>query len=338
MEYRDRTRIVAPDGEDDAAESPPRVRRLPFAKAAGRLDLRKVATASTLAALLIALIFYAGGLALRSAVGWLHAQPQYQLPFTRITLSTPPPECFRGGATAFLDRVRRNANEPETLSLLDVDPDRLADAFKQFPWVERVESIEFPPRGLVVRLAYRTPVARVQASPADQVILDREGCILPVEDIDTERVGRLIVIRYKGMKLPSADRVGKLWQTGGTDDPARADLDRDVVQAAKLAGFLLQPERESVAKAEPAARVRTILPDDSGFNRGLFVHTSLQTFILWGRGPGYEQAGEPQAEEKWGILVKWAKSGELKASRDGDFWTINRTGMTYTPAARTGRS
>lgn len=323
MEYRDRTRIVAPEGDDDGEDFPGRPRRFELARAAGRLDLRKVAVASGIVVTLLAVIFYAGGNAVAWLVGWLHRQPQYQLPFNQIELPVPPPECFRGGAAAFLERVRKNAKEPEVLSVLDVDPERLANAFKQFPWVERVELVEFPPRSLVVRLAYRKPVLRVLVGGTVELVLDREGCILPMDDIDVGKVGRLIRFSDPLLVAPSRDRVGLVWKT------EKADLDRLVIEAARLADFLLDPAREAEAKANPALRVTYILPDRPPRNRGLFIQRGTQTYILWGFGPGYEAAAEPSAEEKWDIMVKQAKTGELSQERPPGYWQFNHTGMVF---------
>ena len=104
MDYRELPRIVAPDdpGEDD----PPRPRRFPLSRPV-RLDLRKVATVAMLALSLAAVLFYAGRHAIDSARAWLHAQPRYRLAFDRIELPEPPPDCFRGGTAAFLERYHR---------------------------------------------------------------------------------------------------------------------------------------------------------------------------------------------------------------------------------------
>lgn len=328
MEYRNRTRIVASDGDDDGEDFPPPPRRFELARAASRLDLRKVAGASGIVVALLVVLFYAGGHAMQSAVAWLHRQPQYQLPFDRIELPVPPPECFRGGAAAFLERVRKNAREPKVLPILDVDAESLAGAFKQFPWVERVESVEFPPHSLIVRLAYRKPVVLMKAAAGvDQFVLDREGCILPMEDIDTGKIGRLIMI--KGVTPPASvkDRIGLIWKTEDVD------MDRLVIQAARLAAFLLDPDREAEAKADPLLRVESIIPDAPANNRGLFLQMASRAFIHWDHGPGDEKAGEPTAVEKWGMMTKRAKEGNLKTERSGDFWSFNHTEMVYTKAA-----
>ncbi|WP_165245860.1 cell division protein FtsQ/DivIB [Paludisphaera soli] len=328
MEYRDLSRIVASDA-DDGVDPPARVRRFEFVRSTGRLDLRKLAAALLLSASLLGVLFYAGGQALNSGVAWLHRQPQYQLPFDRIELPIPPPACFRGGTSTFLDRVRRNAEESEVLPILDVDPERIRAAFKRFPWVEQVLSVEFPPRGLVVRLAYREPVAKVQLPGADQLLLDREGCILPVDDIDVEQVKRLIWIRGDGLTAPAKDRVGKLWRTEASETSRGAVVDRGVIQAAHLAGFLLEPARREQAESSSALRIVTIYATDPPANRGLFIRNADGTTILWGRGPGDEQPGEQTAPEKWEILVDQAGRNLLKPGQLGDFWEFGRNEMRF---------
>ena len=327
MDYRELPRIVAPDdpGEDD----PPRPRRFPLSRPV-RLDLRKVATVAMLALSLAAVLFYAGRHAIDSARAWLHAQPRYRLAFDRIELPEPPPDCFRGGTAAFLERVRRNAKEPETLGLLDVDPERLRNAFKSFPWVREVGAIERPPGGLVVHLSYRRPVATVAVAAAAQFVLDREGCILPIEDVDTAKMGRWIWIVGRELTAPPRDREGTIWKTAASDSPHGEALDRGVVQAARLAGFFLDPAREAEAESNPALRVRSITVTDAKLNFSLFVVTVPGVQIHWGRGPGDEAPGEPTAEGKWALLAEQARRG-LEQKEERDFWTFSRTGMVYKP-------
>lgn len=328
MEYRELPRIVAP--HDDGDEPGPRPRRFPLARP-GRLDLRKVATFAMLAVSLAAVVFYAGRHALGTAMEWLHAQPRYQLPFAKIRLPEPPPECFRGGASAFLERVRRNAKEPEILPLLDVDPARLRTAFKSFPWVAEVGAIERPPGELVVHLKYRRPVAKVGVNVAGQAVrfyLDREGCVLPPDDIDRVSIDGLIWIVGDGLAAPPAERAGTIWKTSAADSAEREALDRDVVQAAKLAGFFLAPERE--AEAAETVKVDHITVTAPRSNAGLIVTTKGKAQIRWGRGPGDEEPGELSAAEKWDFLVREARGG-LDRTPGGGWWLFDRSRIVYRP-------
>lgn len=331
MEYREPPRIVASDDDGGDADFPRR--RFPLARP-GRLDTRKISAAVMLALSLTAVVFYAGRQALDAAVQWLQDQPRYQLPFGDVRLPEPPPESFKGGTPAFLERVRRNAKEPEVVALLKLDPVRLRNAFKSFPWVAEVGAIERPPGELIVHLKYRRPVAKVNVAGAGQFVLDREGCLLPLEDVDVERVGRLIWIVGRDLTAPRGDRAGTIWKTAAVDSPAEEAIDRGVVQAAGLAGFFLDPTREAEAPAD--ARVYAVTVAESRGNPTLFVETERKVQILWGRGPGDEEPGELTAEEKWEFLLRQARRGlEQKDSRD--LWVFNRSGMVYRPA-RPGRA
>ena len=88
----------------------------------------------------------------------------------------------------------------------------------------------------------------VQTGTVDKVVLDRRGIVLPVEDIDTSKVGRTILINGEGIVAPTADREGLVWKTETPERPELAQLDRYVLKAAKLAGFLLEPRRKREAE------------------------------------------------------------------------------------------
>lgn len=325
MEYRDLSRIVAP-GEDDGEDAPPRIRRFEFVRSTGRLDVRKLAAAALLTTSILAVLLYVGGRAVSSAVAWLHRQPQYQIPFDGIELLTPPPECFRGGARAFLERVRRNADEAETIPVLDLDPARIERAFKLFPWVEAVESVDFPPRGLSIRLSYREPAAKILLPGPVQFVLDRNGLILPLDDIDLERLGPTVRIEGGGIVPPSSDRFGKLWQTTSAESPGRTAVDRKILQAAHLAGFFLEPSRSKAAESMPSLRILSINITDP---RGLFIQNAEDAMLLWGQGPGDEQAGELSAEKKWEILESQAGREPIRPGKPGDYWEFGRGELRF---------
>jgi hypothetical protein len=185
---------------------------------------------------------------------------------------------------------------------------------------------------LIVHLKYRIPVARVAVNKTSQFVLDREGCVLPLEETDTQRIPRLIWIVGKSLTAPPMERAGTTWKTATAESSDRATLDRDVVQAAKLAGFFLEPDREAEAQAEAAARIRAITVMDPGLNAGLIVETEGHAQIHWGRGPGDEEPGEPSASEKWDMLVRQAREGLDQKPREG-VWSFNRSGMVFRPAA-----
>lgn len=337
MEYREPSRIAASerrtDGLGDDADAPSRARRFEFVRPAGRLDVRRLVVAFSLLTILAVVAFYLGRRALDASLGWLHRQPRYQLPFDQIELATPPPDFFRGGATRFLERVRTSAVRPEeleSLPLLDVQPDRIENVFKLFPWVEKVESVAFPPRKIVVRLEYKHPAAVVRTASGEQVLVDGRGRVLPIEDVDPERLGRPIQITGAGVVAPPSTQVGLVWKTETTDHPERAEIDRHIIQAARLAGFLSEPDRKREAESTSALRMLVIAATDP-YNRGLFVQNADNAMILWGEAPGEEKAGDPSADEKWKILAARARNNTLAAQGKRGFWLFTRDDMRYVP-------
>lgn len=336
MDHREPSRIVAAeersDGLNDDADSPRRGRRLKLARPAGRLDARRAVAALLLALSVALLLVYAGGRMVR----WLHGQPRYQLPFSQIELVPPPPSCFRGGAAAFLERARANVGEAEVLPLLDLAPGRVELVFKRFPWVERVDAVDRPPGGLVVHLTYNEPVAKVLLPTGEQFALDRAARILPPEDLDVECAGGLIQINGRGIAPPARSRAGLVWKTETADS---AETDRGVIQAAALAGFLLEPERRRQAEETPALRILVVATTESA-GRGLFLQNAEGAMILWGRGPGEERSGEPSAIEKWNLLTAKAKAEGIRRGDPGDYWAFVGDDLKYMKTAppRTGRS
>ncbi|MDR3617764.1 MAG: hypothetical protein P4L85_00295 [Paludisphaera borealis] len=332
MEYREPSRIVASerraDGLIEDADSPSRLRRFEFVRRTGRLDARRLLGAFLLASVALVVVLYVGRQALDGMVSWLHRQPRYQIRFDQIQLATPPPDCFRGGAPAFLERVRKTANEPEKLSVLDLKPDQIVNAFKRFPWVENVESAAVLPGGIEVRLAYNEPAAIVQVAAGVEVVLDRHGVLLPLEDIDTARIGRPIRITGTGVVAPASTRIGLVWKTETPEQPELAKVDRRILQAAKLAGFFMEPKRMREAESAQALRMLVIFATD---RRGLFVQNSENAMLLWGEAPGEEKSDEPSADEKWRILAAKAKSNALEPQKKPGFWTFSHNDMLFAP-------
>lgn len=333
MEYREPSRIVASErraeGLIENADSPSRPHRFDFVRPTGRLDARRLVGAFLLLTVVVVVVVYLGRQAVDAAVGWLQGQPRYQLRFDEIQLVPPPPEWFRGGSPVFLDRVRRTANEPEVLSLLALEPGRIERAFKFFPWVKSVESIAFPPRSIEVKLAYNEPAAVVQIGTVAKVVLDRRAIVLPVEDIDTSKVGPTILINGKGIVAPPSNRLGRVWKTETPDRPELAQVDRYVVQAAKLAGFLLEPRRLREAESSRALRILAIITTDPINEHWLFLQNAEGVVIRWGEAPGDEPPREPSAEEKWRILVDKAKAKAIEPRAKPGYWMFADDDLRY---------
>jgi hypothetical protein len=330
MVHRETPRIAAKDGRldgviDDADSRPrPRLRRFDFVRSERQLDLPRVLLASCLFVAGVALIGYLGTQALRTMIRWLHQQPQYQVKFLDIRLQNEPPAWFRGGAQAFLRQVRENVKEAEVLPVMDLETERIDRDFRLFPWVDDVTRVEYPPQGITVHLVYKQPVATIPFPPGEHVILDRNSHILPGVDIDTEKLGPLIRITGKGLDQPATDiRPGTAWKSSspGAEGPR---LERCVLGASRLAGFLQEPDRASEAASVPALRVLAIVATDS---RGLFVQNVEGAMIYWGEAPGWEASGNLKAKEKWELLEKWATTPSRRILPSRDYWKFSRTGL-----------
>jgi hypothetical protein len=303
----------------DDAHSRRGFRRFEFARPERQLDRSRILLAGGVAIVLLTVGAYVGSQGVRSAVSWLHRQPQYQIRFLNIQLGDEPPTWFRGGADAFLRRVRENAREDEILPVLDLPRDRIELDFKQFPWVDSVLRVEYPPQRIVVHLAYKKPVAVIPHPDGEDALLDSKGHLLPAEDVDLTRLGPLIKIGDRGLAHSAQTQSGhRVWRSTaqGLEGERQG---RAVLRAARLAGFLQDPDRASEVQAIPALRILAIWATDP---RGLFVQTAEGNMVLWGDAPGEEVAGGIEASEKWELLKKWAKSDSGRSLPQGDFWAF----------------
>jgi hypothetical protein len=280
----------------------------------------------------LSVVGYLGIQGIQAAIRWLHEQPQYRVRFQDIVLVDPPPAWFRGGAEGLLkqvQQVRESSGKDEAIRLLDIKraidikENPIARDFLESPWVEEVKRIEYPPYGIRVQLAYKTPVAEMPLGRGERIILDRSGALLPLEDIDPGRLGPPIKILGSGLTPSPGNRPGKPWKSAAAG-AAGAKLERTVADAARLAGFFLEPERARQATASDALRILSIVATDPQ-DRGLFIQNADHTMILWGNAPGTEIGSEPDAEEKWEILRKWSRNSGIATLPPGDYWAFRRS-------------
>lgn len=282
------------------------------------------------------------------AVGWLGDQPTYQVRFRSIRLVPPPPAWYRGGQEAFLDQVRRRAGMPETFPLLKLEAAKLQDMLRLNPWTEDVTRITREPLGIAVELKYHVPVAIVETSSGRKYLVDRSAVILPMEDVDWDRLGgekTLIRINGQGLSDPLDPRPGIAWQPA----PGIVELapgNAKIASAARLAEFLETKMRHLDASAGPALRFDFINPMDPYFDparkevRGLFLWNAEKTYILWGKAPDEEDQEGLGAEEKWERLLEWTRKEPHRVLAPGDYWEITGRGLVHVqprPSAAAGR-
>ena len=327
MDHRQTPRLAATEEAKspaiDLAESRPRFRRLEFTRGQRPLDIKRVLLAGLAVLAALAATVLVGNEVLHRAMQWLERQPEYQLRFLDIELSPSPPAWFRGGSEAFLRQVKENRKEDDLLPILELEPERIVSDFKLFPWVDDVPRVEYPPRSIKVYLVYKKPVAVMTLPTGEKIVLDGQGHIVPTSDIDDEKLGPLIKIAGTGLVHSPGNRPGEVWKSAALP-PEAGKKERGVLGAARLAAFLSEPSRASAAAALPALRFWAIYATDPPYDRGLFVRSAEDT-ILWGNSPGEKAIGEPDAEEKWSILEKWAKSAPRSPLPAGNFWAFSRS-------------
>lgn len=162
------------------------------------------------AALLVAVVCLLGKLAWES----LAHLDRYQISFNQIDCPAPPGL----ERTAFLDEVQYLSAMPERINVLEEGlVSRLAGAFRQHPWVEKVERVEIEsPQRVLVRLTFRRPVLAVSVPGIGLRAVDREGVLLP----STARTEGLPV--YSGTAAPPVGPAGTRWGDAGVETAARA--------------------------------------------------------------------------------------------------------------------
>ncbi len=331
MEHREPLRIGPVDRRlDPAVESPretgtARMRTFGLIGVARRIDPRRLALLSTAGLVLILAVGYLASLGTGAAVAWLHRQPYYQLPFDKIRLVPGPPPWYRGGRDAFLEAVRRSAHQTKPIGRLDLAPDELAAVFKNYAWVEEVR-VRYPPDGIAVHLRYRQPVAYVQTSRGEQLIVDEKGTILPPADVDESKFLplRLTKITAQDLESPADPTPGVSWKSKAETNDVPRD-DRRILAAAKLAAFLRDQERSQSSQNLPALRIGEIIVTDFNKGRGLFLLNDEGETIWWRQAPGEERPGEPKAGEKWDMLRKWGESSKKRSLPERDYWKFTQT-------------
>jgi hypothetical protein len=335
MEHREPPRIASSERQVDAAADLAggrfRLRRFDAIGNSRKFDYSRASLLVVAGLALAVALVYLTDRARRVAVAWLAHQSQYQLAFDRIELAPEPPPWYQGGRHAFLKGVRLAAGERENVAVLDESPDHLAIAFKKYAWVEEVVKVAYGPSRIRVDLRYRQPVAWVRLRDGNQKVVDRNGIILPAENVDVAVLGQVIEISGDisagGLAAPSDPRSGVIWKSAG-DGTGLGQVEERIVAASKLAAFLTQAAQANDAQQYPSLHVIRIVVTDFRA-RGLFVVNAEGAAILWGDAPGDEPTGKPTAEEKWVILRHWRETSPSRFLETGDYWAFSKRELRH---------
>ncbi len=348
LEHREPPRIGPDDPAFDTVSelggSRFRLRRLETPAGLRRIDYQRAGLWLAGGLILLAGLLYLGDRSLRKAIGWLAQQPQYQVRFDEIQLintgglTTAPPLWYRGGLHGFLENARIAAREPETISLLEVGPERLRSVFEKYPWVEDVARVLYGPHDVRVELRFRTPVALVKVRDAEPLVVDADATVLPARDVEPAKLDQLVKIAgdvsLGGLARPSDGRFGVKWKSLASRN-GEEEVDARILAAARLAGFVAREPQAGDAARWPALRFEEIIvtdydkPDKENGRRGLFVVNGERSVLWWGDAPGFEAPGRLTADEKWTILKRWAETTAARIVDPRDYWAFTRDGLKH---------
>lgn len=189
-----------------------------------------------------------------------------------------PPEGMK--RAEFLDEARHLAGLPEQIDILDESAtDRIRAALAAHPWVLQVRRVTVSPDGVRAEVDYRVALLWVEST---ERAADADGVLLPVS---ARREGLPILA---GKVTPPSVTPGQPW-----NDPA--------VEAASKVMALLWPERKTLA----------LTPCRLALQGGEVWLRRGQQRIIWGRPPGQEKPGEPDAAAKVERLKKAGREGEV---------------------------
>lgn len=252
------------------------------------------------------------------ALVWLHGQPQHQVAFEAIVLEPPPPAWVRSSTSGLLREVHRQSRwrERDSVSIFDLEPEELETAFGLgSPWVKEARGVErrFPNR-VIVRLAYREPVAWIRLGDETlgrDVVLDGDGVVLPSDDLNVQDSMPLVRLMIELSQDQSLDeRVGlTLAEAPSVPGARRVELARE---ACRLAAFLKQRNAlVGTGSNRSALRVKLIHQDARS---GIWIETVEDALILW--SPSAPRAGATNSNElKWSLIHEWLDRNRLEDVR-----------------------
>jgi len=314
MEHREPPRIVSAEGRprdlvaDETDPPPRRFPRLPTPPSVRRLKPHGIAVVAAAALAGVAALVLLVSAIYRNTIAAVHAQPDYQIDFLDLTLVPDPPAWYRGGRSAFLNRVREESRFPQTFSVLDLDLAKLRKAFQLDCWVDEVGQVRKTGRNsVVIPLKFREPVALARFNRDVGQAVDVNGVLLPRAEIDLDAAAPLIYLQNfdrpvdPRLGTQSTNRLstppfGIEWHTqkSGHDAPAP---DPQVATAVRLAAFLRGKIRSLSA---PGRELFEVYIQALSGNYWVQVRRDL---FLWSGPSESAESKKLSDEEKWVMLL-----------------------------------
>jgi len=215
----------------------------------------------------------------------LTQRKEYQIETKNLALNPAPPHYV---PIDIVDQVIKRNQLPEKVSLLDQELVlKIADAFQNHPWVQKVVSVQ-KTNTVEVEVIFRKPAAMI-ALNQNLFPVDNDGILLPPEDFSVSDARRYPIIT--GIRSMPEGSPGSPWG------------DLTVKGAAHLAEALGPHWKElDIVSIEAPPRTTAKLSLDDLVYR---LITTGGSEIVWGRSPKSQRRGELRVDQKIGKLEKY---------------------------------
>ncbi len=248
---------------------------------------------------------------LSSIEHWVRRRGPYPVHAENVRILPDPPAWLIGAREKVLAVVPELTRTDEPTSLLALDPAEMTRRLRmQLPWVESVDKVVLRHPGFVdLHVKFRRPVMALSLLDRSTFLLDPEGVILPDSDVSKAFLESLLRFNYpdslvqqvlkRGGKSPADVPIGQIWN------------DERIGECLRLARFLIDKSQRNISDKPLFWFI-----DGVSFPDRLIVRTFDGLWIAWGRPPGSERPGEPDAASKWRFLTTWLESHRSEHSAD----------------------
>jgi len=239
---------------------------------------------------------------------WVGRRQPFPVGVENVKILPDPPAWLIDARSKILDVMPELSRQT---SLLAIDPDEMARRLRmKMPWIESVDRVVLRhPGSMELHVTFRKPLMELTLQKQGAYLLDRTGVVLPEKDVIKPFRESLIKFNYsdslvqqvvaRGGKSPAEIPAGKIWE------------DERVAECLQLAQFLTGRSRRG-----DNDKPLFWFIDAAHVQDRLIVRTVDGLWISWGRSPGRERPGEPDAETKWRLLLRWLETHRTENSAD----------------------
>ncbi|MBI1325213.1 hypothetical protein GC170_18770 [bacterium] len=244
---------------------------------------------------------------LSSIESWVRRRSPFPVVAENVGIHPDPPAWLVGAREKVLSFVPELTRADNPASLLTLDPAEISRRLRmKMPWIESVDKVVLRHPGSVdLYLKFRRPVMALSLLDRSTYLLDHEGVILPEADVSKPFLESLLRFNYpdslvqqvvkRGGKAPADVPVGQIWE------------DERIGECLRLARFLIEKSQRNESDKPLFWFI-----DGVSFPDRLIVRTFDGLWIAWGRPPGQERPGEPDAATKWRFLTTWLEENRTE--------------------------